>query len=392
MLYQELFRAVHEQDQQMIARLVRQGISPDTIDAYGEPVLLIAARLERPQAVTALLDCGANPGARGPTGACLLHYLGAYPDNLCLLGRALDECELDIDATDNEGKTPLMQAVIRGCMAGARALLNLGANPLKRDRHGASVIFHFVAGIYGFRPGEDHGEQLDLLHDLIDQGIDPDAEGPAGRTALSVAAEKGLMDVIEVLLEAGAHAATPAEAVNPVRAAALADQPAAAERLIDAGGALDWFSALALNRLDAARLMLDADPGLKDASEPESRVCSLAIAISHGNKAMARLLIERGADVNGSANQGTCLHQAIQDLPDPEFVELLIHAGADLNSGDGDWNTPLNFAARDDRLDLARVLLEQGADPNVETERGYTPLVFATSEEMRELIRHYGGH
>ncbi|MDX1569429.1 MAG: ankyrin repeat domain-containing protein [Xanthomonadales bacterium] len=392
MLYNELFRAVEEQDTTMIARLIRQGISPDTIDAHGEPVLLIAARLAKPDSVSALLKSGADPRARGPLGQCLLHHLASYPANLKLVGRALDEWELDIDAPDSQGRTPLMSAVLRGCVSGARLLIDLGANPLKRDRDGSTVVYHFVAGIYGFKPGEPHGEQLALLRDLLDLGIEPDAAGPRGYTALSIAGERGLIDVVEVLLEAGASVKMAPPMINPVTAAALAGQGEIAELLVRRGGSIDWFAAVALGRTDLVGEALAAEPELKDAREPRSGSCSLAIAIRHGHEDVAARLLEAGADPNGYAYQGRCLHEAVASLPSPELVKRLIRAGANINAGDGDWNTPLNFAARDDRMDIARLLLEEGADPNIATERGSTPLVFATSDDMRELIRAYGGH
>ena len=55
------------------------------------------------------------------------------------------------------------------------------------------------------------------------------------------------------------------------------------------------------------------------------------------------------------------LHNAVRHLPDPELLRLLIAHGAEVDRGDGDNNTPLNYVARDNALDLARVLLDAGA-------------------------------
>ena len=70
---------------------------------------------------------------------------------------------------------------------------------------------------------------------------------------------------------------------------------------------------------------------------------------------------------------------------------ILRGEGAEIDAGDGDYNTPLNFAARDDRLEVARALLELGANPNLTTDRGSRVLDFAGGEEMRRLLRRYGG-
>ena len=86
----------------------------------------------------------------------------------------------------------------------------------------------------------------------------------------------------------------------------------------------------------------------------------------------------------------SCLHPAMNHLPDPEVVRLLLAHGANVDAGDGDGNTPLNFAARSDNLELARILLDAGADPKSTTERGYTPLTFARGEAMQALLRSRG--
>jgi ankyrin repeat protein len=107
---------------------------------------------------------------------------------------------------------------------------------------------------------------------------------------------------------------------------------------------------------------------------------------------MARLLLDSGADPNGPDSAGGALMNAVRHLPEPAVLSLLIAHGAELEAGDGDSNTALNYAARDDRLDLARILLEAGADPNAQTERGYTVLQFARSDPMRALLKQYGGY
>lgn len=194
----KLVSAAVRDDVEMISLMYGAGVSVDTTDSYGEPAAHIAARLGKPRATTLLLALGADVSARGPTGRTLIHEIGASPSTLHLLPEVL-RLGGDVNDRDQRGQTPLMAAVLRGSIDGARALLRHGADPLLRDDDDRTVVYHLVAGIYGFRRDEPHTAALSLLRDLVGRGIDPHAAGPGGKTAFTVAAEKGLDDVLTAL-------------------------------------------------------------------------------------------------------------------------------------------------------------------------------------------------
>ncbi len=114
-------------DVEMISLMHGAGVSMDTTDSHGEPAVHIAARLGKPEATTLLLALGADVSARGPTGRTLIHEIGASPSTIRLRP---DVVRLGGDVNDREhrGQTPLMAAVLRGSIDGARALLGLGAD------------------------------------------------------------------------------------------------------------------------------------------------------------------------------------------------------------------------------------------------------------------------
>lgn len=387
-----LLHAVVNGDVAAIRALVSGGVSVDTADSYGEPALHLAARLEKPASVKALLDLGADLALRGPTGTTVVHMVAAYPRTLPLLGGIVAR-GADVNARDRYGQTPLMTAVLRGHVRGARALLALGADPRLRDDQGGTVVYHFVAGIYGFRAGEPHAEQLALLRELIALGVDPNAPGPYRKTAVTVAAEKGLSDVIEALRDAGGSISAPdAGGLTPLQTAAVHGQRPEAMTLLASGVPLDFFSAVALGMEQKVKAWLAADPGLANATLAPVKTSALSLAIRYGHAALVRLLLASGADPAARSLWTSSLHSAIRHLPDPSILRLLIEHGANVDAIDGDMNTPLNFAVRDDRLELAALLLDAGAGPNAETERGYRPMQFARSDEMRKLLRRHGGH
>src|SRR5690606_40789132 len=116
-----------------------------------------------------------------------------------------------------------------------------------------------------------------------------------------------------------------------------------------------------------------------------------------GNVEAARLLIERGADVNAREawrNQSAVIWAAAQKQP--EMIRLLLEHGADPNarSAVNDWGrqvsaerrrmyrpfggmTALMYAAREGCVECARALVEGGADPDLPGPRIESPLVVA---------------
>jgi len=54
-------------------------------------------------------------------------------------------------------------------------------------------------------------------------------------------------------------------------------------------------------------------------------------------------------------------------------------------------NTALNYAARGNRIEAAKLLIKRGCDVNFPTKRRYTPIYFSTSDEMIQLLRENGG-
>src|ERR671933_827542 len=72
-----------------------------------------------------------------------------------------------------------------------------------------------------------------------------------------------------------------------------------AERLA-AGRELDVFEAAALGRTERLRELLDADPSLANAWADDG-FQPLGLASFFGNVAAARLLVERGAEVNSAS-------------------------------------------------------------------------------------------
>lgn len=389
---QEVFlSAAVNGDVDTLRRMVDAGTGVDTVDKEGVSALLRAANAGKPAAVRYLLQAGADIRLRDRSGRSLLHLVAAWPANLGLIDEVLAR-GLAVDDQFDGGDTPLMSALLRGHLAGARALLARGADPRVRDRHGNTSVVQMISGIYAFRGGAGDRDALALLDELLRAGVDPRAKGQYGRDAMSIAAGKGLQEVVAVLQRHGSPIdSVGSDGLTPLQQAWLGRHTEETSWLVRQGAPVDFHSAVAQGRCSEVEKMLDQTPQLIDRELRGARAAPLAIALRQGQADMVRLLLQRGADPNGRDPENGSLRNAVRNLPDVAILRLLIDHGADLDAADGDGNTALNLAARDDRLELARLLLEAGADPNSRTERGYPVLGFARSDAMRTLLRKHGG-
>lgn len=119
-------------------------------------------------------------------------------------------------------------------------------------------------------------------------------------------------------------------------------------------------------------------------------------AALHNHIAVAELLIEKGAAVNGRGRSGAWrpLHQAARSCQ-KYIVELLILKGADVNVRDEGGSTPLHHAFGHTQGDLARrgpyqkevveLLVNNGTDVKARNEDGMTPLHGAACQGQRYL-------
>ena len=219
---------------------------------------------------------------------------------------------------------------------------------------------------------------------FLKAGMKPD-ETEGDDTAFESALDEGHVEIARALIQAGAdvNRSLPAAASSgnqELFRLLLAKKPT--QRALENS----LFRAASSGKTEIVKQLLDlgVDPN-SAAGFP------LGSAAYYGYIDLVKLLLARGADVNGIDRGGggrkeTALHYASRGTAHSvEMTGLLLGSGAKVNVQDQGGTTPLMNAL--DRREVALMLLAAGADVNLRTNDGATALMYAAGRHLTGLIK-----
>ncbi len=120
----------------------------------------------------------------------------------------------------------------------------------------------------------------------------------------------------------------------------------------------------------------------------KSRWEEIPLHFAH-NSEVVSLLIENGADIeNGGTYGNTILHNATLSGK-KDIVRLLIERGVNLNLTNDRGNTPLHQATKVNDFEIARMLVEAGAKINVLNQEKLTPLHYAVLANHTGIVDYF---
>ena len=302
--------AARNGESQLVILLLYAKADPN-LNAGMVPALCTAAKNGHIEMVERLLAAKADANLRSPNGMTALQ--AAAGNNYVYLVKLLLKAKADINATSEiEKHTSLQLAAERG-------------------------LFYMV--------------EL-----LLAAEADVNICAPGCKTALQLAAEGGYLYVIKQLLAAGAE-------VNFCTNNFITANFTALQVAVRSGHL----------RAVKGLLVAGADVNIS------AGITALELAVAHKNFNMVRLLLASKADVNVASQLrgGTALIEAAK-IGYLEIVQMLLHAGANVNAQSYSKQTALMEAAIHNNLPITNQLLNAGASTELRDQSERTALDLAT--------------
>ena len=272
---------------------------------------------------------------------------------------------------------------------------------------------------------------------LIDAGADLHTKDKYGCSILHSACELGALDVVKMLVEAGAagvhatndegqryftvaaecgHTETVCYLVglpdvdvnhgnfNALQCAAMNEYPDVVQVLIDAGADIDITAnfdgcsplhyACESGSLESVKMLVRAGAEVRATNHRGETCLVRAIhAARYGHIETLRYLVcLPEVDVNyRHAGNYTALHCAVDEKPRTDVLQVLIDAGADIDAKNNEGRSPLHSACASGALDVVKMLVEAGAGVRATNDRGETCLILAARNGHTETVRYLVG-
>jgi len=427
--------AVHWDDLEIAATLLKLGANPDTANEYGLTPLHLACTNRNSQMVEKLLGAGADANSASWTGESVLMTCSGSGTTRGVA--ALLESGADVNASEhNRGQTALMWASASKHSDIVKLLLDHGVDITVRTQPMEKCITcldpstsgGFTALLFAARSGDlesarylvraevdtnestkEFGNSLviasasgheDLALFLLENGADPDSADQNGVTALHFAISKGLSRMI-----GGVY--------DPVYRQRPENMPRLAKALLEAGANPNSQITKSFNIAPDTRDMCESVSGMEGATPFFLAAVSLDVSL-------LKLLAKYGADPGiGLSNNGTtpliaaaqasCTLASQQKIKDNSIqvelslkaVKTIVEMGVDVNSGGGigydtgraGGGTAIHVAAFAGATEVVKYLADQGATIDARNNAGETPWSMASGLSPDIQLRgSYGVH
>src|ERR1017187_220838 len=282
-----------------------------------------------------------------------------------IMSRAVDEFPLP-----KKGKTIFYIFTDTGILTAEAVEDDLG-----NGRHPLSPLFHAGhAVITELRLISEPSQRLvaavlkntaSEVQKLLSDGLNANSVDAAGIPVLAIATSRKQLEIVRLLLEAGANPNISVTDQN----ADLKSAPVI--NLAAANGELVF-----LQLLIKAKANIEA----KDATGLTPLMC----AAYTGNTATLDTLLKAGCVIEARDNSGYTALIFASNAGHVSCVKVLLANQADVNARDNDNSTPVMFAAQHGHDECVRLLLAAGADPKFQGKHGLSAIGFAKQNGHRQ--------
>ncbi|GLA05528.1 hypothetical protein AnigIFM60653_006020 [Aspergillus niger] len=253
-----------------------------------------------------------------------------------------------------------------------------------RYRDPAALLVATEAGIRG-------GVWLLLTHSDI--GIE--ITNHNGQTPLSLAAENGQEDIVQMLLERGASIETKSSKYQtPLSLAAANGHERIVQMLLKRGASIETKSSKYQTPLSLAaenghekivQMLLERGASVETINSDSQTPLSLAAA--NGHERIVQKLLKRGATTETRSSKDQTPLSLAAENGHEKIVQMLLEIGAAIEAK-GQWGerTPLSLAAANGHEGIVQILLARGAANKTNDRWFQTPLLKATENGHEGIV------
>ena len=329
-----------------------------------EEQLRAAARRNDSGRVSALIESGVPVDATDKNGRTPL--LDAIDNQSKDVIPVLIKMRASVNQVDNYGETPLGLAVAKADIKTIQLLLKAGAKVNTLDKRGDTVLYSAIS----------QGDEA-LVKLLLSSKANVNITDKQGVTPLELAERKNNEEIIALLQQAGATKTELSKKVVPL---AISDEEA---KLFQ--GWPDLMIAAWLDQPERLAGFIAAGAAI-DETDSEGHT-ALTRAAWRGNTKIIEKLLQAGSDIEHRDSSGrTALIWSLIGQPHPEALTLLIQHHAYINTRDNEGKSALRFAIEHKNSALVNQLLNAGADANLVDKEKTTPLHRATILKQPKIV------
>ncbi|RRQ49093.1 ankyrin repeat domain-containing protein [Maribacter algicola] len=352
---------------ELVKYLLDQGSDAAAMDAHGYSVINFAANsgISDTNIYDALLDKGANINATTHDGANALLLAASGAQNLDVIDYFVEK-GLALDSSDDIGNGVFQYASRSGNISVLKTLAGKGLDFKKVNTEGENALFMAARGT---RRNQNTKEVFEYLESL---GLSNQLINKEGRNLLHLIAGRNKdLNIFEHFITSG---------ISPE----LKDKEGVTPLMITASG----------NDLDVVEL-LTKHVGDLNLTDDKGRN-ALMMAVESNEAEIVDFLLKKGADVASRDNDGNSIAYYLIHNYNPKNSDsfdrkwnLLQEAGLTMNGKQGNGNTLLHLAAKDNNLELLKRLENLAIDINEKNEDGVTALHFAAmSSDNEEMLKY----
>lgn len=307
---------MHATSTNLIKLLLEKGARLEDKDAQGRTALMHAIEAQNNQQIQRLMDAGADINVSDEHGRTVLTYAVQAKDDAQM--EKLISLGVDVHVKDKDGKNLLDYAQSSKAI---RLLLAQGLDPRQTQ---SQAVFLKSALLT---------QDDDLMGQLIDRGLDINAQDEAGKTAL--------MYLVEDCTE---HSWLLSDQIDFKKHIA---------RLLNLGADINGKSKDGKSIFEYARssdiMLFLLEKGF-DIAPVQLQHAVLKKALPFADRSLISLLIEKGMNINVQDKDGkTALMYFVEYSQESDFIEWLIDQGFDVHIKDKFGKTAWDFARSRDR-------------------------------------------